>query len=60
MKDGPGTGHTEHKYSDSSSNIYLSVPSPPTFFLDSSLLEQPIEIIIQLSRLLKTSPDTTS
>ena len=32
MKDGPGTGHTEHKYSDSSSNIYLSVPSPPPFF----------------------------
>ena len=60
MKDGPDTGHTKHKYSDFSRNIYLSVLPYPTFFLDSSLLEQPIEIITQLSRLLKTSPDTTS
>ena len=60
MKDGPGTGHTKHKYSDFSRNIYLSVLPYPTFFLDSSLMEQPIEIITQLSRLLKTSPDTTS
>ena len=32
LKDGPGTGHTKHKYSDSSSNIYLSVSSRHLFF----------------------------